>query len=436
MDTAFEVPSPRLSPSVRALLLVFLLSLGLRVGYLLIVLHGPLGNGDSPTYELLAEKLAGHQPYLTPNAGWFSDDLVRPAGYPLFLALVNSSSTISRARTAAVQCALSASFAVLLAILVGRVTNGFAGLLAGILYATDWATIIHAPLVIAETLFVILLGTAVCLYAFALTRKSALLSLSSGLFLGLAVLVKPIAQVVVIAFLLGWLFQEKRRPAGLVFLLSYLLCVGPWIARNYREHGVATVSPIGVVNLYVYTAQASAHPHPVSDLSGSALNKDLTGIRADWAARPISASERTRAMERETMALVLQHWPTVLRQSAIGMARTCFGTGFITVADSLPQPPGRLTKLLAALLPFVGLVPLWGLAFVGTFSSLAGANRAVRIMLASSVVLLLLPAASAVGQSRFRVSAVPALSVLAAIGAAQLRGPSESAPLRKFATPD
>jgi hypothetical protein len=69
--------------------------------------------------------------------------------------------------------------------------------------------------------------------------------------------VKPIGQVIVLAFLLGWAAQEKRRVAVLLFLISYGACAGPWMLRNYRQYGLFTLSEVGTVDLYFYTGQAS-----------------------------------------------------------------------------------------------------------------------------------------------------------------------------------
>lgn len=407
--------SARLSPSIRALFLIFALALGFRLGYLLLVVNGPLENADSPTYETLALRLSQHESYANTMEAGFSDDLLRPPGYPLFLALINRAHSINRVWTATVQSILSASFAVVLAILVGRLTCGVGGLVAGLLYATDWATTIYAPLIVAETLLVILLGAALCIYALSLRRNSVVLSLAAGLLLGLSVLIKPVAQIMLIPFLLAWLLQKKRRLNGLLFLMSYSICVIPWVARNYERYGVATISPIGTVNLYLYTAQASAHPHSFSDVSSSAMNNDLIRINNDLAMRALSASEREHEMERESVGLILHNWRMVLEQSTVGLVRTCFGTGFVTVATSLPHPPGRAARALFALLPFVLLIPLWALAFVG--ATRTPANGVLRTMLVTSVIVLVLPASSSVGQSRFRVPAVPALAMLAGIGA-------------------
>ncbi len=408
------------SLSIRALFLILAVALGFRLGYLLLVANGPLENTDSPTYETLALRLSQHESYATGMEAGFSSDLLRPPGYPLFLSLINRAHSISHIWTATVQSIMSACFAVVLAILVARFTSGVGGIVAGLLYATDWATTIYTPLIVAETLLVILLGAGLCIYALSLRRKSAALSVVGGLLLGMSVLVKPIAQMMLVPFLLAWVLQKKRHISGLLFLIAYSICVIPWVARNYERYGLATISPIGTVNVYLYTAQASAHPHSFADVSGSAMNDDLIRINSALATRALSASERQHEMERESIGLILHNWRMVLEQSTVGLVRTCFGTGFVTVATTLPHPPGHPARALFALLPFVQLIPLWALALVG--AARTAANRVVRIMLVTSVIVLLLPASSSVGQSRFRVPAVPALSVLAGVGAAELLG--------------
>jgi hypothetical protein len=122
-------------------------------------------------------------------------------------------------------------------------------------------------------------------------------------------------------------------------------------------------------------------------------------------------------MRRETWLLVKEHWPAVVSHAAIGFARTCLGTGFVTAADSLPRAPGRLVKILLAGLPGIQIVTVW-LAFVGAWRGKLATReyRGVRVQLISSVILLLLPAASSMGQSRFRAPAMVPLCILAGTG--------------------
>jgi hypothetical protein len=90
----------------------------------------------------------------------------------------------------------------------------------------------------------------------------------------------------------------------------------------------------------------------------------------------------------------------------------------VTAADSLPRAPGRLVRILLAGLPGIQIVTVWLLAFVGAWRGKLATReyRGVRVLLISSVILLLLPAASAMGQSRFRAPAMVPVCILAGTG--------------------
>jgi 4-amino-4-deoxy-L-arabinose transferase-like glycosyltransferase len=87
---------------------------------------------------------------------------------------------------------------------------------------------VFSPISLAEPLFVFLLGISLCLFALSLRKRIVLFSIAAGLLFGLAVLVKPIGQVLVFSFLLAWLAQKNRQMALLLFLVSYGVSVAPW----------------------------------------------------------------------------------------------------------------------------------------------------------------------------------------------------------------
>lgn len=404
---------------------VFALALGLRLGYEVFVWNGPLGNADSAAYEDLAAKIIHQQPYQTDQSagpGGFPSDMQRPPGYPAFLAMINfpygTQAGISKHRISFAQCILAAAFASWLAWLTTILTNPWIGILAGCFYATDWVSIVHTPMVISETAFTIVLGTAVLIYALALSRHSKSLCLIAGLLLGCAALVKPAAQVVILAFLIGWLSQRPKRLSGLLFLVTYLACVLPWMIRNEAKYGVFTLSEIGTATLYFYNAQGSLHSYALGDLKGNQLTDDVNALDRNWRTQSLSPHERSRIMKQQAMALIAHHWPAVFWQSTLGFARTSLGTASVTAADSMNAPPGRVPRVLLNVLPLIQICMIWAIAIYACFA--AGFLRLeARVLLMASVVCVLLPAAAPLGHSRFRVPAIPALCVLAAAGVAE-----------------
>jgi hypothetical protein len=267
-------------------------------------------------------------------------------------------------------------------------------------------------MLISEPIYTVTLAMAVFTFALALSRRSNPLSLTAGLLLGLAAVVKPAAQAIIVAFLLAWLCSKARRSAPL-FLMT------PWMMRNQHKYGDFTLSEMGTVDLYFYIAKGSLHSYPPGDLEGSRITADVDALNREWLSSTLSPSQRSRRMKQEAVATIASHWPAVLRQSAIGLLRTSLGTASITAAHSLGGPPGRVSRMLLNVLPGIQTLLLWGLAIAGCFAGFALRGE-IRILLAASIICVLLPAASTLAQSRFRVPAIPEICVLAAAGAAAL----------------
>jgi hypothetical protein len=394
-----------------AVLVVFVLALSLRLAYFSQVADGTLGTIDSPAYESLADSIRRGQPYTTTQSsvpGGFPEDLLRPPGYPVFLALTNPPAGVNRQWTAVVQSVLGALFAASLIILIGWAGNRLVGLIAGLLYACDWVSIFHTPMLLAETVFTIMLTAAVfCFACYLIKQRIAFAALAGGL-LGVAALIKPIAQLVLIAFFLGWLFQPKRRWAGLVFLVVYAICVLPWMVRNYQRHQVFTVSAISTASLYFYTAQGAVADYHWRDLS--ARNSIL---RSEWSNKNLSPAMRKQQMEAEAWELIGQHWPMMIKHSVIGLLRTCFGTSREALFASFRDyhQPAWIWHTGA---PLLQIIILWMGAIAGVWVS--GLPPAVIILLLSTMALVLLAANGLVANARFRVPVTPILCLFAAIG--------------------
>lgn len=412
----------------RVYALVFALALGLRLGWEALVWAGPLGNADSAAYEDLATKILHSEPYQTNQSagpGGFPSDLQRPPGYPTFLAALafpaERGSGSSRHRITLAQCIIGAVFTLLLVWLVASLTSPLVGLIAGCFYACDWATIVYTPMVIAETVYSVVLGAAIVIFALALSRNRDSLALLAGLLLGCAALVKPAGQLILVAFLIGWTCRKRRRWAGLLFLVTYLVCVLPWMIRNELKYGILTLSQIGTANFYFYTAEGALHSYPMNDFAGNQITADIDRLDLGWRTQALSASDRARRMRHESVELIVSHWPTVLRQATIGLVRTSLGTASVTAKDSMNARPGRATRVLLNVLPLLQICFLWAMVIYGCLTSQV-LSRQVQILLIVSVFCILVPAAAPLAQSRFRVPATPTLCVLAAAGVARLQG--------------
>lgn len=80
----------------------------------------------------------------------------------------------------------------------------------------------------------------------------------SGVFLGLACMIKPTIQFFPILLPLGlailWRknLTKDRLKEGLLFVLGFIVIITPWFYRNYQEFGVVGLSAQPAFNLYVY----------------------------------------------------------------------------------------------------------------------------------------------------------------------------------------
>ena len=132
--------------------------------------------------------------------------------------------------------------------------------------------------------------------------------------------------------------SARKAPChGLLFLLSYLACVAPWIIRNYQQQGLATPSTVGR-STFTFMSERPVHiPSRLRTFSGSELNKEVTRISNEWIGQTLTPAERKHAMEQKALVLIAQHWPTVAYQTAVGVLRTCLGPGSITVLNSIAR---------------------------------------------------------------------------------------------------
>ncbi|HEY6403745.1 MAG TPA: hypothetical protein VI479_20140 [Blastocatellia bacterium] len=401
-----------------ALILVFVAVAGARLAFLHFAASGTFGNSDTVGYQGLADSLLSNWTYATDKAagapGGFPADLQRPPGYPFFLYLISPSSGVNRAWVAFVQSMIGGLFAVFLAIMATRLVNATVGIIAGLFYAFDWVTIIHTPIVLAETLYAIALTGAVIVFALYLRNRLPACSMLAGVLLGAAALIKPVAQLQLGAFILAWGVQPKRRLNGLAFILGFALLVTPWMVRNYLGHQVYALSAIETVNLYFYTALGAEY-----DLQGKDLARRVDVADADWKTRSLSPAERKEMMNDEAWKIIRQRWPTVIKQSIIGFARTCLGTGRDTLFVAVGAEAGGISSFWHTVLPLtqIGLMWLLAIAGAGSFWRARLAPRPVVCLFVIAVLLALLPSASPAGYCRFRVHAVPILCILAAVGA-------------------
>ncbi|TDE27039.1 hypothetical protein E1295_43470 [Nonomuraea mesophila] len=199
--------------------------------------------------------MAGYRPAL-----WFPDtytyvvtvfhprpDLVRPAGYSMFLKLLEP--LHSFAAVTAVQHLLGLAAGVMV-YLAARRAPRWAATLAAVPVLLDAYQVELEHLLVADTLFMFLVVAAVALST---TRRPATVA-AIGLLLAAAVLTRTVGQPLVVV-LAGWFVLRRRiRPAGVLLAAALvpLVAYGAWFYATYHRIGL-----VGANGAFLYARAMS-----------------------------------------------------------------------------------------------------------------------------------------------------------------------------------
>lgn len=217
-------------------------------------------NGDAATYIRPAESLVhahafrGANPiansYAAPGNDRGGPETLRTPGYPLFLAAILA---LGLPLPAAV--VLQHLLAVALAAAVFLFTDvvlrqRIAAIVAGLLIATQPMMTIMAHQYMSDIAGAVFVAAAL----FCLSRRGLGWTIAAGALAGCTTLVRPIAILwfVPLAVIIAW--RTPRR--ALAFLLASVVLPAAWIARNYEQTGVATISSIAGENMLFFRAGA------------------------------------------------------------------------------------------------------------------------------------------------------------------------------------
>lgn len=263
--------SLRRSSRARRMLLLFALTVALRVLYFIVLSPStPIWNRDvlpRNSYLSIAQRLVDGQGYsnrrlltyypvdrAVPTAARSPLPVLVFAGalkivgthwyYPLLLFAWCLSGVVA---VAAYWIAARASGREWVAVWTGVV---FACYLAEMFITTTYA-------IASEPLFAALLALYLILLIRVVDRPSLATAAAAGAMLGLAALTRP-TVLWLPAVSLGWiLFQQRKRGIGLclAFVLAFAALLTPWVVRNYRVFGEPIVTTtLGGFNLYRHNA--------------------------------------------------------------------------------------------------------------------------------------------------------------------------------------
>jgi len=247
-----------------------------------------------------------------------------------------------------------------------------AALAGGLFFAIDIPSIVHANMIVTETLFTALTFVVLAMLCRPLigTRAAAI----AGFLAGVSVLVRPIALYVAIPLAIV-IVAERRRGSGaraLVFVFCFAAVPLAWSGRNALRGGGLTVSTITSWSLLFDRAAATLAIDQPGD-SVNAIRASLAREVGDPVPQATYSNHVNRAIDHFhterysplALRIIATHPLGYARAYALALARTLLGGGAKQLQDLAGVPPRRAqfivlaytcTSTLIALVGFFSLV--------------------------------------------------------------------------------
>ncbi len=394
------------------LVAVVALALAIRLA-LALSIDRPLVS-DERDYDALAWTLASTGQYREQG----HPTAYRPVGYPAFVAAVYAAVGRSPRAVRVAQSILDAGTALLLFVALRRRSRRAALAAAG-LWAIFPPAIAYATLLYSETLFCFLLALAAA-WLLDEPDRTVAWRLSLGALLGLLVLVKTTALLLVL--FLPWfaLRGGKRWRRAAVIAAGVLLVVVPWIVRNAVVVGSPQLATSSAANLLI-----GNHPN--------ATGAYATNIPEAMLPRSTEEAVAARQASRAAWDYVAEHPGRFVARIPLRWAHLFMGEGELALSAFRPRSADPRTPYrdMVAELGAWRVLLFW---IPYAFVLLAGAaGLLTRRWDPLTALLLALGAASLVahgatfGGGRHHAAWMP---LLAAFAAERLVGSTGARPLR------
>jgi 4-amino-4-deoxy-L-arabinose transferase-like glycosyltransferase len=235
---------------MRRYLAVLLFALALRLLYVVFIGRVP-PNPDSHEYLTIAQNLLNHGAFSLGDTPPFTPTIRRAPVYPAFLGLLHLFGARTHFQIAIAQALLGALSCLLVFHLAKRITTERRATLAACYYSVFPTGLIFVPAVLSETLFTLLLLSAVALAAAGLRRRSTTIIVLAGAMLSLSALCRPISLPLAAVFAVILAFFSSRKLAAF-FVLGFALSLAPWAMRTALvSRSFTMIQGYGTCNVYL-----------------------------------------------------------------------------------------------------------------------------------------------------------------------------------------
>ncbi|MBT6277838.1 MAG: hypothetical protein HOI95_27360, partial [Chromatiales bacterium] len=220
---------------------------------------------DSVLYLSSARELLAHGAFLVDVGGALVPLTERVPLYPVILALIR---LISETTLAAVLVqAMTDSVTCVLIAMLGTLVNSRVGRTAGLLAAVWPNMIIHSAQILTDSIFLLVLVSAMCVFAAVVNKSTFLRVMALGLLIGLAMMTRAAAQFAppVIAVTIAYLVLRSGRQLfvavalSCTFLVVVLAVISPITLRNLQDFDSLQLTSQGGTHLLFWVAPEVVH---------------------------------------------------------------------------------------------------------------------------------------------------------------------------------
>lgn len=412
----------------------------------------PFIGSDSDHYLAAARALSETHQFIQLETG--ESNSYETPGYPLFLALVMN--VFSNPRTVALIQDILAGLSAVVLWRIGLFFSRPAAWIAAILFAFDPAGIFYSNYIVTEPLFIFFLLTVLF---FLITYRDALFGGAGvpGVLLGIATMVRPVGEVLLPAVLVFYLAGKNfsLRRTGIffgVFVVGWLVVVGPWMLRNKILFDRAELSAVASWQLYhSHAPHFYAYKNGISERDAERLFQErlemidpyteevrmgkvgslrhapyMWQVGLDYIRQyplqfgffhvlktaPFFISDGLRQIARDSQ---LYSFPGV-NLSSLALKGNVKG-----LFNALTNDPTTFILFSVGFLFWLGINILVVIGSVIALRSSSGAVRALSLFLLLAILLTAFVAGGAVAHPRYRYSVSPFMFLLAAVGLSQIR---------------
>jgi len=317
--------------------------------------------------------------------------------------------------------------------------------IAGLFYSLNFSSAYYCTRIMSETLFTFIFALSILLLTIAMQRNRVIFFVISGLFLGIAILIRPIAQYFVVVPALVILLHKRKATTALLWILAIAIpsfaVLVPWQLRNYVRYGhyaLANTKGIalfdGSVNLKRATENISTDEardqllgisneikgsNKTNVTAANRMNLTYSEARAQLMGAPENAGYDVFEEADIWGRIAIEYMMERIKSHPLGCLRS-YSRSLAHFFFAIGRPGHReVFKRLGGLFVVVSLVVLCGqyvCCLVGAIWTWWNKHYLPYLILMAMSFLYFAGIIGLIGDSRYRVPGMPFFLILSAVG--------------------